>query len=232
MSKSKFLFPLVTVDIALFTIDDGELKALVTQRSSAPFKGQWSLPGGVLDPVVDNSLLAAANRVMQDKVSVTLPHMEEVCSSSGPARDPRGWSISLTYLALMPMDQIHAIKGKKVDAIEWIGLEHVRHNLAFDHSMLLEKAFRKLQRKVTDHVLPLHMLPKKFTLTQLQRTIEAIAGEPVEKSAFRRRLKERHSLDLEVVQGEFERGVQRPAQLWRATAGYCFNEQTSETKIF
>lgn len=222
MSKTRLLFPLVTVDVALFTIDEGQLKVLLTRRGNAPFKGHWSLPGGVLDPDVDNCLLATAHRVMSEKVGLQLPHMEEVCSASGNYRDPRGWSISMAYLALLPMDQVHAIKGKKVDAIQWTDTRTLGHALAFDHSDLLEKAVGQLQSKVGANVLPLHMLPEKFTLTQLQRTIEAVTGVPVEKSAFRRRLKEQHANDIEEVKGEFERGVQRPAQLWRARKGYSF----------
>jgi len=223
MSKTKPLFPLVTVDIALFTIDGGELKVLLTKRSNVPFKGCWSLPGGVLDPAVDDNLLAAANRVMLTKLGLTLPHMEEISSASGATRDPRGWSISMTYLALLPMDQIHAIAGKKVDEIEWANIRERRRKLAFDHSGLLDQALEQLRRKVLANVLPLHMLPQKFTLTQLQRTIETITGMPLEKSAFRRRLKDQHASDLEAVPGEYERGVQRPAQLWRATKDYRFH---------
>lgn len=223
MSKKRLLFPLVTVDIALFTIDGGELKVLLTQRSDAPFRGWRSLPGGVLDPVVDVNLLEAANRVMLTKVGLALPHMEEVCSASGAARDPRGWSISITYLALLPMDQIHVVAGRKVDGIEWAGYGSMTQDLAFDHSLLLKRAHRRLQQKVAANVLPLHMLPQKFTLTQLQRTIETITGTPLEKSAFRRRLKEQHAADLEEVPGEFERGVQRPAQLWKASKDYRFH---------
>ena len=66
----------------------------------------------------------------------------------------------------------------------------------------------------------LQRLPPKFTLTQLQRTVEAILGREVEKSAFRRRLK--GDATLEEVPGEFERGVQRPAQLYRASEGFVF----------
>lgn len=223
MSKTKQLFPLVTVDVALFTIDGGELKVLLSKRSDEPFKGWWSLPGGVLDTAVDDNLLAAANRIMLTKLGLTLPHMEEVFSASGASRDPRGWSISMTYLALLPMDKVHAIAGKKVDNVEWATIRDIGRELAFDHTLLLHGALEKLQLKVMSSVLPLHMLSQKFTLTQLQRTIETITGESLEKSAFRRRLKDLHANDIEEVAGEFERGVQRPAQLWRASKDYRFH---------
>lgn len=62
-------------------------------------------------------------------------------------------------------------------------------------------------------------MPEKFTLTDLQRTCEAILGRELDKSVFRRRLK--GSGDL-VELDEFERGAKRPAQLWKAKEGFEF----------
>jgi 8-oxo-dGTP diphosphatase len=222
MLEKKNLFPLVTVDIALFTIDGGALKVLLAKRTNAPYAGQWALPGGALDPDVDSDLSAAANRVITSKLGLTLAHIEEVGSFSGAARDPRGWSIAVLFLALLPMDQVPAIAGKRVDAVEWVKVSDLPELLAFDHPLLVNRAVEHLKNKVARNVLPVHMLPEKFTLTQLQKTMEAVLGIAIEKSAFRRRLKERHFDDLEEVVGEFERGVQRPAQLWRARAGFRF----------
>ncbi|MCZ7562322.1 MAG: hypothetical protein M5U30_21750 [Burkholderiaceae bacterium] len=56
--------------------------------------------------------------------------------------------------------------------------------MAFDHAQHVAAALAKLRDKVERHALPLHLLPPKFTLTQLQRTVEAILGREVEKSAL------------------------------------------------
>lgn len=77
----------------------------------------------------------------------------------------------------------------------------------------------KIRGKVDAGTLPLHLLPEKFTLTQLQRTIEAILGRELDKSSFRRQLKS--SSDL-VELDEYERGAQRPARLFRASDGFLF----------
>lgn len=223
MSKRKLLTPFVTVDVALFTIEGDRLKVFLAKRAAAPFKGHWALPGGALKPEVDLDLSSTAHRVMGSKLGLVLPHMEEVCSISGADRDPRGWSISLLYLALLPVDQVHAVSGNKVDQVDWFDANDVGVDLAFDHSQLLMRAVMRLREKVASNALPLHMLPQKFTLTQLQRTAEIVIGRALEKSAFRRRLKDFHAEDLEEVAGEFERGVQRPAQLWRARPGFQFN---------
>ena len=92
--------------------------------------------------------------------------------------------------------------------------------MAFDHAQQLEIALARLREKVERHALPLHLLPEQFTLTELQRTCEAILGRPLDKSVFRRRLKGMD--DLVELPGQFERGQQRPAQLYAARAGFGF----------
>lgn len=214
------LYPTVMVDIAIFRIDEGEgLRILLVKRANAPQKGFWALPGGFLKPLVDANLEAAARRVLRTKVSVDLPHLEEVCTFSGRDRDPRGWSIGVLFYALLPGDQVEAVIKDKVDAVEWSDPAKPGHRMAFDHSMQLGAALNVLRQKVERHALPLHLMPDRFTLTALQRTCEAILGRPLDKAVFRRRLKE--SLDLIALE-EYEGGRQRPAQLYRAAPGFTF----------
>ena len=77
-----------------------------------------------------------------------------------------------------------------------------------------------LRDKVDRYAPPLHLLPERFTLTELQRNCEAILGHSLDKSAFRRRLKASHYI-VELAD-EFARGAQRPAQLYRARDGFSF----------
>lgn len=222
MSNTRELYPLVFADIALFSVLDDRLHVLLVRRSEDPLAGKWALPGGILKPEVDKDLLGTAQRVMRGKLSVDVPFLEEVCTASGPHRDERGWSISVLYLALFPMDQVNAAVGNKIDALKWVDPFAANAPLAFDHSELLNKAITRLRTKVERNALPLHMLPQKFTLSQLQRTCEIVLGRDLDKSVFRRRLKDLHGQELVEVTGEMVRGLQRPAQLWRAANGFQF----------
>ena len=219
MNAARELFPLVGVDIALFSVDQSRLQVLLVKRAEEPAAKQWALPGGILKPHLDSSLDAAARRVLAHKVSVELPIVEEVCTFSGPDRDPRGWSISVLFYALLPRDKVNALVRNKVEALEWVDASAPGHRLAFDHAEQLTAAVLKLRTKVEAGKLPLHLLPEKFTLTQLQRTIEAILARELDKSSFRRQL--RGSADV-VELDEYERGAQRPAQLFRASEGFLF----------
>ena len=70
------------------------------------------------------------------------------------------------------------------------------------------------------HSLPLHLLGKRFTLTALQRTCEAVLGRPLDKSVFRWRLKTCD--DLVALFDEFAVGSHRPAQFYGTQRGLFF----------
>ena len=216
----KRLFPIVTADVALFTLTDYRLRVLLIRRANDPTPGGWALPGTVLKPDVDRNVDDAALRALASKTRVVLPHLEQVTTSSGQDRDPRGWSVSVLYYALLPSDQVQAVAGDKTEAIEWCDPERPGHRLTFDHSQLLARALATLQDKVERGALPLHLLPAKFTLTDLQRACEAILGRELDKGAFRRKIADEPTLVL--VPGEYVRGPQRPAQLYRAAADFSF----------
>lgn len=216
---SPSLFPLVVVDVTLFSVDESGLRVLLVKRALEPQQGLWALPGGVLKPDQDADLEAAARRVLRNKIGVDVSHLEEIRTFSGPERDARGWSIAVLFCALLPRDQVQAVIRNKVDALEWAEASKPSHLLAFDHSKQLAAALHILRDKVDRHALPLHLMPEKFTLTALQRTCEAILDRSLDKAVFRRRLK--GSTDL-IETDEYERGLQRPAQLYRARSGFTF----------
>lgn len=216
----KRLFPIVSADVALFTLIDHELRVLLIKRANEPTPGGWALPGAVLKPDIDRTVDDTALRALASKTRVVLPHLEQVRTSSGPDRDPRGWSVSVLYYGLLPADKVPAVAGDKTEGIEWADPERPGHRLAFDHAIGLNAALSKLRDKVEQGALPLHLLPAKFTLTDLQRACEAILGRDLDKGAFRRKLQGEST--LVAVPGEFLRGPQRPAQIFRAVAGFEF----------
>jgi 8-oxo-dGTP diphosphatase len=220
VTEKKRLYPIVNADVALFTLQEMALKVLLIQRANNPSPGGWALPGGILDPTCDNSLDDTALRNLATKTKVTLAHLEQVVTHSGPDRDPRGWSISTLYFALFPSDQVTAVAGTKTEAIEWCDPEHPGHRLSFDHDQMLVEALAALRGKVIRGALPLHLLPHRFTLTDLQNACEAILARVLDKGAFRRQLK--GSPHLVAIPGAFQRGPQRPAQLYRAAKGFAF----------
>jgi 8-oxo-dGTP diphosphatase len=181
--------PLVTVDVVIFTVMAEQLCVLLVRRPEGegePFPARWALPGGFVDVDRDASLLACAGRKLRDKTGVAAPYLEQLGSWGDAKRDPRGWSSTHAYFALIP--QPEAVDGSAT-VTEWVHCDQAaRRRLAFDHNTILGTAIERLRSKVEYTSLPAFLLPEPFTLPQLQRVYEVVLGRPLDKSAFRKRM--------------------------------------------
>jgi 8-oxo-dGTP diphosphatase len=206
--------PLVTVDLAIFTVRDAALQVLIAERAEPPFEGSWELPGGFIDVDLDADLEACARRKLQEKTGVESPYLEQLGSWGNRRRDPRGWSVTHVYFTLMPSDDVQLVPGANAAAVRWQPVRDtgVGARLVFDHSQLLAAALERLRSKVEYTSLPAYLLPEEFTLGELQRAYEIVLGREVEKSAFRTRIR---SAGLVVEVPRQRTGPNRPAQLYR-----------------
>src|SRR5262245_31930104 len=91
-----------TVDVVLLTLRAGQLHVALLRRDREPFKDILALPGGYVHADEDQDTLDAACRVLRDKTGIESPYLEQLATFSGAARDPRGWSLSVAYYALVP----------------------------------------------------------------------------------------------------------------------------------
>ena len=221
MLSDGVIYPLVFADVALFSIQRQDLCVLLVQRANEPEANKWALPGGILKPKIDTSLDQTALRVIRDKVGVSAGCVEQVRLFSGVTRDPRGYSLSQLYCALLAKDQACAVAGLKATEVCWVQVElATRRELAFDHGVMIAEALQYLRRKIEHRALPLHLLGALFSLSELQDACSLILGSPVDKSSFRRRMKGDNS--LAPVLGAFREGAYRPAQLYQATPDFKF----------
>jgi len=192
-SSADFPRPYTTVDVVIFTVLDDALKVLLVQRppdATEPHPGAWALPGGFVDVDLDADLVACARRKLHEKTGVASPYLEQLGSWGSATRDPRGWSATHAYFALMPAAGITLHKGANAADVAWFGVDDLpaRKRLAFDHGEILRSAVERLRGKVEYTSLPAFLLPEPFTLPQLQRTYEVVLGRPVDKSGFRTRM--------------------------------------------
>lgn len=180
--------PLVSVDIAIFTLIDGKLQILLVERGDYPHKNRWSLPGGFIDVQLDKDLEATALRKLKEKTGVKAPYLEQIGSVGNSSRDPRGWSVTVLYMALIPFAPTEAFIDSVVDARWWPYKTAIKQPMAFDHVKLIQLARDRLKSKTAYTVLPIHVLTSPFTLTQLQQAFEELMEKELEKKSFRRRI--------------------------------------------
>lgn len=186
--------PYTTVDVVIFTVLNDALKVLLVQRPSdktEPCPGLWALPGGFVDIALDEDLLGCARRKLHEKTAVASPYLEQLGSWGSATRDPRGWSATHAYFALIPAEDIALSKGANAADVAWFEVDQLLlepFELAFDHALIVRTAVERLRSKVEYTSLPAYLLPEPFTLPQLQRTYELVLGRPVDKSGFRTRM--------------------------------------------
>jgi 8-oxo-dGTP diphosphatase len=202
--------PGVTVDLTIFTVNEGQLKAMLIKRAEAPFQGFWSLPGGFLK--TDESLEEAAQRVLSEKAPVSDVYMEQLYTFGAPNRDPRSRVITIAYIALIPWQSLQQPETKKVTDLAWISVDNLP-KLAFDHKQILSYAVNRLRAKVSYSNIVHGLMPKHFRLSELQSMYECIINDKLDKRNFRKQmlatglLEETGKKDLA--------GAHRPAMLYQ-----------------
>lgn len=203
-----FDVPLSSVDMSIFAIIDQKLHVLLTNRPGHPCKGMWSLPGGFVDLKKDQTLDDTAHRKLTEKTGVKSPYLEQVCSKGGSSRDPRGWSITVLYFALIDFQKVDLQEGKWIDVDE--ALTRI---LAFDHVDLLRLSLDRLRSKARYTALPIALMPRDFTLTELQTVFEIILGRKLPLKSFRRRLM---TAEVLIPTSRSKIAGKRPAQIYNA----------------
>src|SRR5262249_4774537 len=183
MAKKKWSYeyprPALTVDIVLFTVagtlNDLRLQVLLIQRNEPPFRGGWALPGGFVRP--DENLPAAALRELTEETGVADAFLEQVTAVGTPGRDPRGHVVTVVYVGLVPADrhQLHATGDAAV--ARWFDVARFDElSLAFDHAQLLALALEHLRQRLGEVPVCFQLLPREFTLSELQTLARAVVG--------------------------------------------------------
>lgn len=181
----KYPRPAVTVDCVVFGLDDELLKVLLIQRDREPFAGRWALPGGFVDP--QETLEQAALRELAEETGVSKVYLEQLHSFGAPDRDPRDRVITVAYYALVRRLDHAPQAASDARAVAWFPASQCPP-LAFDHREIVAMARRRLQAKLREQPVGFELLPRKFTLSQIQRVYEAVLERALDKRNFRKKL--------------------------------------------
>lgn len=198
--------PIVTVDVVILTLGDGGLRVLLTERDKPPFENALALPGGYVRTDEDGTAEDAAHRVLLTKARARGVHIEQLMTFSGPDRDPRGYSVSVAYLALMPHSRLPE-SALTVPVEEAVGL-------AFDHDRIVAEGVERLRRKAVYSTAPAALLDQPFTIPDLHAAYEAVLGSRIDAASFRRKMISLSALEESDEKRPGGRGKGRSAQLF------------------
>jgi len=200
----------ISVDCVIFGYDEGVLKVLLIDCNMPPYIGQKSLLGDLLG--INETTADAARRILYDRTRLSDLFLEQINVYSNPSRHPLGRVITIAYYSIIKIQEYqNQIVDTENKRLEWKPLEDIK-NLAFDHDQILKEAYSCLQKTVREHPIGFSMLPKKFSLIQLQNFYETILGIELDRRNFQRKLKGIDLLkDLEEVMPNVPH---RPAKLY------------------
>ncbi len=206
-------FAVLAADTVLFTLKDGALYVRLSKVNRAPeFVESKGLPGGLLE--AHETAAQAATRQLKErgKIESGTFYCEQLYTFSDIERDPRGRVVAVAYLALIPWDALSAKDKVNTPEAWWEKVSQAKP-LAYDHNDILQTALERLRSRVTYTTIIGKLLPKEFTLSELETAYEAITKKRLDKRNFRKKIEKLGVLTE--VKGKKRTGPFRPATLYR-----------------
>jgi hypothetical protein len=202
----KQVHPNISVDCVIFGFDFRELNVILVERKlTDPISGEiliddFTLAGNHV--FVDEQLDAAARRVLFNLSGLHDIFLEQFYTTGDPDRlskpldqiwlksinkNPYERVVSVCYYSLINSSQVAIASKDRI--VLWTPVKEIKNlQLAFDHAQILQNALQALRNKLKHEPICFELLPKKFTLSQLQRLYEVVFDTEFDKRNFRKKL--------------------------------------------
>jgi 8-oxo-dGTP diphosphatase len=189
-----------------------KLSVLLVKRDNYPFKDKWCLPGGFIK--MDETTEESSKRILENETNIKELYLEQLYTLSNINRDPRTRVISVSYIALVDQSKYSEISDSarwfdlyveeedntycftlcsKEDKLTFILKKHEdkfitikNDDLAFDHPEVIGLGLQRIKNKIEYTDIAFSLMPKYFTLGELQQVYEVILGKKLLDPAFRR----------------------------------------------
>lgn len=220
----------ISVDCVVFGYDetDNELKVLLIEQSRIDDKIEplKALPGDHV--MIDEHLHAAANRVLKELTGLDGLYLKQFYAFGNPNRvkfpkdqlwlhkvrtRPDARIITIGYYSLVRMEDYLLQPSSFAEKAEWVSIHEIPDmELAFDHNRIFERGLQVMRQDTQTNNISVELLPKKFTLAQLQDLYEKILEKELDKRNFRKLIKKSEEF---IPLDEKQTGVfHKPAQLY------------------
>jgi 8-oxo-dGTP diphosphatase len=198
----------ISIDCVIFGFDENELKVLLIKSDLKKFESKWSLLGDLVNNHED--LENAAYRVLKDRTGMDDVYLEQVSAFGEVGRHPAARVVTIAYCSLINI-QHHKLKIHD-NELHWHRVRGLSE-MAFDHQKILHVCYEWLQKRIQEHPLGFSLLPKQFSLRELQNLYEAILDVKLDRRNFRKKF---FSMDLLEDTNELETDVpHRPGKLYK-----------------
>jgi len=152
--------PIMAADSAVFTLKDNAIHLVLIKRGHEPYEGCSALPGGFVNE--NEPLDEAAARELREETGLTGIPMRQWRTFGDPGRDPRGWTVSVVYIAVIDHTAHPLQHGDDAVAADWFPLRDLPP-LAFDHDIIVRYALEWLRINVDRDEFLATCWPSSFT---------------------------------------------------------------------
>lgn len=202
LDTSLFL-PGLSVDNVIFGFHDNQLKVLLLACRDHK---HWMLPGGYI--LKDESVDAAAERVLLDRTGLKKVYLQEFSVFSDPRRssekltkglmksmdldaEQNKWFlqrfISIGYYALVEFEKVAPVPDPLSLSCDWVDIDKLPP-LIFDHKAIIHGALVAMRQHLNFQPIGLNLLPTNFPLKSLQSIYETILGRKLDRPNFNRKM--------------------------------------------
>ena len=131
---------------------------------------------------------------------------------SDPERDPRTRVISVSFMAVADATEYEMPYIDEKARLGWFSYKNLPI-MIFDQAQIVQASYLHLRQRLKYSNIAWRLLPKAFTLTELQSVYEIISGKELDKRNFRKKVL---AIGMVVPTKKKETKVNhRPAQLYR-----------------
>jgi len=204
--------------VAVFTVRPDRLgrvclQVLLWQRAREPDAGKWALPGGLV--LTDEDVDTSASRQLAEKVDLTrVAHLEQIGVFSDPDRVPDARVVATGFLGLVPL----GADPRLPEDTAWHPVDDLP-STALDHGLIVDRAHRRLQAKLSYTNIGFALAPSTFTIAELRRVYATALGHDVDPTNLQRILTRRGMLEPTGTTAASGPSGGRPAAMYRFTIG-------------
>ncbi|SDB12842.1 NUDIX domain-containing protein [Eubacterium oxidoreducens] len=124
--KQEYPKPSVTADIILFSEEEKENKVLLIKRGNHPYKDCYAFPGGFAEP--GETIDETAQRELKEETGLDVKNLQPLRVFSDPNRDPRGWTMTQAYVAIIDAGKMPVKAGDDARDAKWFRISQIQEN--------------------------------------------------------------------------------------------------------
>jgi 8-oxo-dGTP diphosphatase len=191
--------PHISIDCVVFGFHEGLMKVLLSENRN---EREWYLPGGFM--LKEEPIEMAANRILKERTGLDEIFLQQFKVFGDPERSKEHFEmykdmlpakenwfanrfLTIGYYALVDFCETNPKPDQFSATCGWCDLNDLPA-LKLDHALILTTALDTLRLQLNYQPLGYNLMPKEFTMPELQKLYETILDKKLDRRNFQRRM--------------------------------------------